>query len=35
MVLLLRRGAPDARLSDDERARLLADVKASLAGRAA
>jgi flagellar M-ring protein FliF len=35
MVLLLRRGATDARLSDDERARLLADVKASLAGRAA
>ncbi len=35
MVLLLRRGGTDARLSDDERARLLADVKASLAGRAA
>ena len=35
MVLLLRRGATDARLSEDERARLLADVKASLAGRAA
>jgi flagellar M-ring protein FliF len=35
MLLLLRRGATDARLSDDERARLLADVKASLAGRAA
>jgi flagellar M-ring protein FliF len=35
MVLLLRRGATDARQSDDERARLLADVKASLAGRAA
>jgi flagellar M-ring protein FliF len=35
MVSVLRRGATDARLSEDERARLLADVKASLAGRAA
>jgi hypothetical protein len=33
--VMLRRDGTDARLSDDERARLLADVKASLAGRAA
>jgi flagellar M-ring protein FliF len=35
LLLLLRHGGGDARLSDDERARLLADIKASLAGRAA
>jgi flagellar M-ring protein FliF len=35
MLLLLLRNSGDARLSDDERARLLADIKASLAGRAA
>jgi len=35
ILLLLRRGGGEARLSDDERARLLADVKASLTGRTA
>lgn len=35
LALLLRRGSAEGRLSADERARLLADVKASLAGRPA
>jgi len=35
LLLLLRRQPSDSRLSDDDRARLLADVRASLAGRAA
>jgi flagellar M-ring protein FliF len=35
IVALLLRGGGDGRLSEDERARLLADVKASLAGRPA
>lgn len=35
IILLLRRGSSDAQLTSDERARLLADVKATLAGRPA